>query len=160
MKKIISVLLALVLLLSAASAALAQDTSTAVSFDPKLAGGMNYDADKWMSNETYRAVLTLLLYLQLTVDGTFSTDDFNVSNSMVAEDGGILSVGLLGDSRSLIIVFNPKAKQASYIIFPTGSKSVIEATLKDTNNNNVYTNSDSALQSAIQILQTALSDSN
>ena len=155
MKKIIAMTLALVLLLSAACVALADTKTSATEFDPKLAGAMNYDADKWMSTDLNRSMLTILLFLQLTVDKTFTTDDFSIHDSMVAEKDGILTVALLGQSRTLIIVFAPIAKYASWMTFSTGSKSAVEKTLKDTNTT-VYTNTDTGLKSALEILQSVM----
>lgn len=156
MKKLISVLLALMLVFSVTGSCFAEtDTSSATRFDPKLADAMKYDSEKFMSTSFNRALVTVLLYLQLSIDKTINADDYTLVDSIVASnEDGIISVACMGDKDTLVILYAPQSGGiASYMTLSITSKSLVESILKEGGNTTVYTNDTSDLKSVLEMLK-------
>ena len=159
MKKLMSAILALVLVFSVAGACFAEtSTSSAVKFEPKLADAMKYDADKYMSTSLNRALVTVLLFLQLTGDKVYTTDDYSLIDSMVAEQKGIITVALLGEKNTLVMLYAPGTGVASHMTLSATSKTTIEAILKEGGNTEVYTNSIDDLKTVLEMLKEVLNN--
>lgn len=160
MKKLIAGILVLVLALSVAAGCLADSSdSSAIRFDPKLAAALEWDADKIMSSGQNRAMVTVLLWLQLSIDGTFSSDDYTLVDSMIGRKDDIITVGLLSETKknTLVIIYAPKSQYGSYLTIDLTDRSLVKTVLQNTNDK-VYDNDLSDLKTALETLQTLLKD--
>ncbi len=114
MKKFLSILLALSLLLSCSAPALAD--SSLVSFNATLTGLMDYTASDWNESGLSRALLTIMLMVDLA-----SANDSVGATSMIAYDtyvarldSGAMMVLGYGENAQIAIFYEPVSKTAYY----------------------------------------------
>lgn len=104
-------------------------------------------------------MVTVLLWLQLSIDGTFSSDDYTLVDSMIGRKDDIITVGLLSETKknTLVIIYAPKSQYGSYLTIDLTDRSLVKTVLQNTNDK-VYDNDLSDLKTALETLQTLLKD--
>ncbi len=114
MKKLLSVLLALSLLLTCSAPALAD--SSLVSFNATLTGLLDYTASDWNESGLSRALLTLMLMVDLaSANGNIGATSMVTYDTYVARlDSGAMMVLGYGDNAQIAIFYEPVSKTAYY----------------------------------------------
>ena len=138
MKKLICVALALVLAFSAVGA-LAETTST---FDPTLSNILELSASDWMSSSYSRALLTVLLVLDLGNSGLLTQSRMDMITTTLANSSGFSYVGYV-DNMLEIIIFD--GRYVSLIVYMP-SIGYANFTLLDDDAGNTYSSTESLVK--------------
>ena len=113
MKKVLSLVLVLCMLL-ACSAMAEMDAAETTTYVPTLANSIEASAAEWYSTSENRALLPILLGLEITSqDDRYGLSDF-VGDSYVGKDGDSLMIVMCGEAADLVIVYQPSIGTAIY----------------------------------------------
>ena len=115
MKKLLSFLLAMLLLASSVSVAIGEDDSR-FDFEPTLTSCIDASAKDWFSSSEKRAMLSILLVTDLcAADASVSSDDIDFSKSYVGKAETILCVFVRSKSNGdyYAITYQPITSSAS-----------------------------------------------
>ena len=127
MKKVLSLVLVLCTLL-ACSAMAEMDASESITYVPTLANSIEASASEWYATSENRALLTILLGLEITSqDERYGLSDF-VGKSYVGKDGESMLIVMCGEAADLVVVYQPSIGTALYdFTEPSSSDSVTYA---------------------------------
>ena len=158
LKKMTCLVLALTMLLTACAFA-EEDTNT--YFDLFMVKGLGLDVDTWMSASLNRAMFTVLLfmdaYLGAEDQSIFDMTDLTLKNSYVGLSDDILVVYCHTGSGDMLMFCDPTADNGAFSVYPiTSDDSATEAIMASLCEDGYYKNSTSDIQSAIEIVQSAL----
>lgn len=133
MKKILSVFLLIILLICTFSVSVSAEDSSQTSFSPTLTSLIEKKASDWLSTSESRALLSVLLSLDLSAaDESFDSSNVLSYSSYVGYDDNsmALCVILFAESDMYYIVYSPLYNLAYYgITKDTVSELVAEITL-------------------------------
>lgn len=151
MKKVLSLILALCMLLACCALAEFDDGTV---YEPALANSIDVSADEWFSTGENRALLTVLLGLEITsADGSYGLSDF-VGDSYVGLNDDTLFVVMCGDAKDLIMVYQPSIGTAIYNFTDASGSANVDAALAETCADGHYLNSvDELIAVSEQILE-------
>ena len=114
MKKIWSVILCVSMLLSLCSGALAEESGS-VDFEPTFVSVFDHTAEKWYASRANRAMLSVLLYLQVSNIAEVAALNIEVGDpSYVGYSSDILGLLWQGKDNTLLITYSPFLNRASY----------------------------------------------
>lgn len=156
MKKLLSLILAIVLVCAVAGCALADDN---IKLETKLTDGMDYTAAKWFDTSLNRATLTWMLIIDYMVAGNdideiALTEDSYVSRS--ADDVLMVIVKTVNKGQ-IAFGYKPGNGFAMYNKADIYSSAMIEAALEETvGSGNFYKNSLTDLMSVGEMITSAI----
>ena len=169
MKRWMCVMLALVFSMGgcAAWAEPAGEADEWVAFNASLTNAMDYSADDWISTDTSRAMLTLLLILDIGLSGTTELDIGNVfiHDTYVGADDdearGVLLIAGQIDGKAVTIAYAPATHSAEYTLAETGldesgTDSVLNFAMRQVCGDAYYRNDPDELSRCADELQSGL----
>ena len=137
MKKVLSLILALCMLLACCALAESDD---GIVYEPSLANAVGVSADEWFSTGENRALLTVLLGLEITsADGNYGLSDF-VGDSYVGLNDDTLFVVMCGETKDLIMVYQPSIGTAIYNFTDASGSANVDAALAESCADGHYVN--------------------
>lgn len=156
MKKLVAILLSVMLMMGLMAPAMADDVK---EFDSSLVGIFEYSADEWYSSEFNRALLTISLFLDYSVQvdsEAASGVNFVTEKSYVGTKDGNMIVVINVNSQYLLMTFSPATPEKVFYAMTSEGSSAVEAAL--TSQGYTYeANSTSSIQSAIELFQEVFS---
>lgn len=160
MKKFLSMLLALMLLLSSTAFATESEDEN-YYFEAGLTSALDRSSFEWYATDSNRAMLTLVLYIDALLDyeGDLHFEASVLSHSSyVARDSvtGTLTVVVLSDEGdSMWIYFEPETELAAFIIIEDLDELGVEYVLSTTDKD-YYENDVIEIFSALELIKSAL----
>lgn len=131
MKKALALLMAVMLIMTMIGSAFAEDTS----FKPmsaSLTDGLEMTTIGWFGDETGRAMLTLTLYLDYIIyTGDEADSSFIDRQSYVARNDYTLSAFVPHNDGYVILMYEPRTKEALYKVYEGVSASIIKQVLNE-----------------------------
>ena len=110
MKKVLSVILCVAMLLFLCPWAVAEEHSS-VDFEPTLVSVFDRTAEKWYATRSSRAMLSVLLYLQVSNIEEIEALNIQVDDpSYVGYSSDILGLLWQGENNTLLITYSPFLK--------------------------------------------------
>ena len=157
----VGLILIMALLLASCVAFAEDDDSKGVEFEAELTNCIDMSVGKWFATSENRALLTLLLSLDLS--RVVDKSEFDVSNawlnrSYVAMGDGTLGVYLHGEKQDCIIIYSSVAGVATYVMHDICADSVVRLTLSSVFEDGYYENSLGDMAEVAGKLNDALSD--
>lgn len=158
---VVSLILALMLGMSCMMTASADEVEF-IDFEPSLCNIFEMSAAEWMSSDTYRALATVCIWLDIATSEGFDEDVKIFQTSYIGSAGEVITVALqLEDtSKCIIALFTPASGTGSYAIYPiyTTFDTQVKDTVQQVSVAGFYTNSYTAISDVIDMLSEALSD--
>ena len=162
MKRYFSIALTIVLLIMTCSA-WAESESSAIEFDTVIIDGMDYSLDEWLSSESNRAILSVLLLAELSRTGITDTASYLFNDSYIGALNStvILFIGY-SDSNTISIFYDTVLQKAQYAYHDSISDSaspsealrlLVKSTCKE-----YYKNDKKIITKVVQALSDYVSD--
>ncbi len=101
------------------------------TFSTDLTDAVNRSIEEWMKDDTSRALITVLLTLDLMLyDSSFSIDDYSPGESVIARTNDTISVAVAGKKNGLLIFYTPALKYAQYTTLSSNTQLELYAVLQ------------------------------
>lgn len=167
-REILSLCLVLAMLTVGCMAGLCEEATAsaeetkAIAFEPTITNGFDYSASEWFSSGFNRAMLAVILSLDLCNIVDKDVIDFGpalTESSFVAKDGLILVVYYHGTQDDLYITYMPLTGQATYQITDKSEDYVVQYALETVVDDGCYKNDFEDLMNVVALLKDATADS-
>ncbi len=156
MKRLTVLLIAVVLVATFSTCAYGEEGT---SFTTNLLKAIDFDAKKWMSNESNRAAFAACSLLDYTVqeDIPYDISQMFFGTVYVGRAGLTLITGYNApnNSESLYILYMPGVSDANYIVFPY-NKSVLEYSMEKICSDGYYKVDSVDLKQSIELIGSAI----
>lgn len=159
MRKIISLALVILMIFSCCMVGYAEtqeeSETKSVDFEPAITNVVKNQAKEWFASEDMRAMVTILLALDLSVTLDADSDIYpDLSrSSFVGKEGLDLAVYLHGQAKDVIIVYRPISGEAYYMETDESSDAIVGLVMDAVCTEGYYENDVESMYSVTQEIQ-------
>ena len=141
------------------------DETEEVEFESELAGDIDRTASEWMDTGSDRALLTVLLAVEASIDKQFGDADvLNIllNETYICKDGLSVCISGYTDSYIYLFIYVPATKKTSLTRmenpFSSSAGSVIKIAMEESATSEVYQNDDKEILKWIKLVAEAVSE--